>query len=149
MTRAPRILSVEDNKGDALLLREAFVEAGVPAELEVVTNGHQAMARLEGIAPYQGSPEPDLVILDLNLPGIYGHELLSLIRDHERLRELKTVILTSSDDPEEAAFCRARGVDAYLTKPMGMDGYGAIVRAITSLLAEDGFGASASAEAGA
>jgi CheY-like chemotaxis protein len=149
MIRHPRILSVEDNHGDATLLREAFVEAGMSVELEVIATGHQAIARLEGIPPYHESPLPDLIILDLNLPGIYGHELLSLIRDHERLRELKTMILTSSDDPEEAAFCRARGVDAYMTKPMGMDGYGAIVSAVATLLAEDGFGSSASAGAGA
>jgi CheY-like chemotaxis protein len=146
-SRLPRILSVEDNIGDATLLREALIENGLSAELEIIATGHQAIARLEGNQPYQDDPLPDLVILDLNLPGIYGHELLSLIRDHERLRELKTVILTSSDDPEEAAFCRARGVDAYMIKPMGMEGYGAIVRAIAALLAEDGFGAGASAEA--
>jgi CheY-like chemotaxis protein len=138
--RAPHIISVEDNRGVSRLLAEALAEAGLWARLEVIGSGYEAIARLEGVEPYGGAPLPDLLILDLNLPGIYGHELLSLVRDHERLRDLKTMILTASTDPEEAAFCRARGVDAFLSKPMDMDGYRGIVSAIERLLSEDGFG---------
>lgn len=134
MAQRAHILTVEDNHGDALLLREALALAHLSAELEILTSGHQAMARLEGAPPYEGTKPPDLVILDLNLPGVYGHELLSMMRDHQRLREMKIMIFTASDDPEEAAFCRARGVDAFVTKPMGIDGYEDVARTIAALL---------------
>jgi CheY-like chemotaxis protein len=134
--RVPRVLMVEDNLGDVELLRFGFLEIGLRATVERVPTGHQAIARLEGAEPYQGLPMPELVVLDIHLPGLLGHELLSLIRDDERLRDLPVAVLTASTDAQDAEICRARGADAFLIKPFRLRDCVEVARVIAGLLGD-------------
>jgi CheY-like chemotaxis protein len=109
-----RILLVEDLTADALLLREALADVGLGRELEVVGDGQDALDALQS-----GRPLPSLVLLDLNLPGVSGKEVLERIRANPRLQQLPVVVLSTSNAPADVAFAYGLHANAYVRKPNG------------------------------
>ncbi len=108
-----RIFIAEDNYSDAVLLREAMRESGVDASFDVVEDGEKAIGHLRALEKTDG-PYPDLIVLDLNLPRIRGHEILRFIREEAQLKDISTVIVTSSGAPADRARCAS--ADAYYLK---------------------------------
>ena len=91
------ILLVEDNPGDVLLTKEAMKASGIEARVEVVRNGEEdAMRFLCRQQPFSQAPRPDVLVLDLNLPGKNGHEVLSEVASDPVLKTIPVAILTSS-----------------------------------------------------
>lgn len=121
----PRILLVEDNAGDAQLMRIAFGEALPEARLSVIADGETALNTL-----LEGGP-PDLVLLDLNLPRLSGHEVLAALRDSEdpALRRAPVVVLSSSQAASDVRRSYELGA-SHVAKPQDMDGLLAIAEAI-------------------
>lgn len=116
----PRILVIEDDSNDALLLRRAFRNTGVPGFDRVLPDGQQAMAYLGGIGGYgdrQAFPLPSHLILDLKLPKVSGLELLAWIRSSREHRRLPVAILSSSGEPADKIRAGDLGIDAYFVKP--------------------------------
>jgi two-component system, chemotaxis family, response regulator Rcp1 len=111
-----RILLVEDNKADALLIREALKQVDVSHPVELVTDGAQALERLRG-----DERRPDLVLLDLNLPRVDGREVLTQVKGDPDLRDIPVIVLTTSSAPPDIAFAYDRGANAFVRKPLGMD----------------------------
>lgn len=108
------ILLVEDDPDDVRLTREAFRSTERAVTLRAIANGDDAVEFL------QESPDddlPDIILLDLNLPGRDGREVLEVIRDDPRLKPLPVVILASSEAEADVARCYDAGANAYLTKP--------------------------------
>jgi CheY-like chemotaxis protein len=114
----PRILIVEDNPIDVLLLKQALKASGFTGQPTVLDDGAPALRLLRGEEPFQDEQRPDMVILDLNLKTIDGPEVLAYIRDSEDLRKMLVVILSSS--PEDVMRMKAAEADSYLTKPPGL-----------------------------
>ncbi len=122
------ILLIEDNAGDAELMREAFDELTTPVQLRCVRDGEQGLAALRAAAA--AGTLPALLILDLNLPLLSGRELLEEIRADAALRTLTVLVLTTSRAPSDRAACYALGCNAYLTKPVG---YLAILKLVQAI----------------
>ena len=116
--RRAKILVIEDNRHDVFLIRQALEEAGLEADLTVLEDGGAA---LQHICELQGSPEPDLVLLDLNLPSLSGLEILATARERQCLRESPVVILTSSQSSRDRSRAQDLGVAGYLIKPVDLD----------------------------
>lgn len=112
------ILLVEDNPGDVRLTREAFKEGRINNDLHVVTDGEAALDFLYQRGEHESAPEPDLVLLDLNLPRIDGLELLERIRDDPDLTRIPVIVLTSSEAEEDVVQSYELHSNAYLTKPV-------------------------------
>ncbi len=91
----PRILLVEDNLGDVELLQRALAIAGVACELSVISDGRRP-ARVQHRGEYASSALPDLMILDLNLPKVSGHQILAAARATDEFEAVPIVVLTSS-----------------------------------------------------
>lgn len=127
--RAARILLVEDNPADVRLTREMLRESKIRNDLLVATNAEEA-ERILGLEGETDHERPDLVLLDLNLPGKSGHELLEEIKGHETLRRVPVVILSSSEAESDIADSYDRYANAYVTKPVDLDGIANIVNAI-------------------
>ncbi|PCR90583.1 response regulator [Natrinema ejinorense] len=108
------ILLVEDNPVDVRLTEEAFKTAEQEIALQTVTNGDDAV---EFLQQSSDTDLPDLVLLDLNLPGRDGCDVLEVIRDDPRLRPLPVLMLTSSEADEDVARCYDARANSYLTKP--------------------------------
>ena len=117
------VLLVEDNPGDARLTREAFESTDLEMALHVVTDAMDAVAFLRREGEYAAVPPPTLVLLDLDLPGGDGCEVLGAIREDERLQRLPVLVLTSSGDEEDVTRCYEAHANAYLTKPRAIDEY--------------------------
>lgn len=109
---SPTILHVEDNASDVDLLRFAWDETGHPARLVAVRNCVEAEAHLERSAAENSLPE--LILLDLNLPGCHGTDLLVHLRAQGC--RIPVVVLTSSSNPRDRHRCTELGAVAYLTK---------------------------------
>jgi CheY-like chemotaxis protein len=127
--RAINVLLVEDDEGDAVLTREAFQEY-LHNRLDVVNDGDQALAYLRRKPPYCDAPTPDLVLLDLNLPGRDGREVLSEIKSDETLRHIPVVVLTTSAAEDDVLRSYQLHANAFVTKPVDLDGFIAAIRQI-------------------
>ena len=125
-----QILLVEDDPGDVLITREAFAENKVRNQLSVVADGEAAMAFLRREGGFANAPRPDLVLLDLNLPGMHGREVLAAIKEDESLQTIPVVVLTTSEAEEDVLRSYRLHANAYVTKPVDFDRFMAVVRAI-------------------
>ena len=119
--RPVEILLVEDNPGDVRLTREVLKDAKVPNNLCVVKDGVEAMTFLKQEGKHTAAHRPDLILLDLNLPKKDGLELLAEINSDEALKDIRVVILTTSEAEHDIK--RSFGMDAscYLIKPIDLE----------------------------
>lgn len=131
MNAAPvplQILLVEDSPEDVLMVREALRDGRVLNELTVVTDGEAATEYLAARAPYEDRARPDVVLLDLNLPKKDGREVLEDIKADPDLRRIPVIVLTTSDEEKDILLAYDSLVNAYVTKPVGLDGFLAAMR---------------------
>lgn len=121
-----RILLVEDSLPDVELTLEALAGAKVANEVTVVRDGASALQQLREAS----SSLPDLVILDLNLPRVSGHEVLAAMRADERLRRVPVAVLTTSAAEADVATTYDLGANCFLTKPVDIDQFVHVVQSI-------------------
>jgi len=124
------ILMVEDNPADARLTREAFVDSKMVNTLHHVRNGDEAMAFLNRKPPYQDAPRPDVVLLDLNMPGMDGRAVLAEMKSDPHLKTIPVVVLTTSEADEDIVRSYELHANCYVTKPVDFDKFVTIVQAI-------------------
>jgi CheY-like chemotaxis protein len=130
------ILLVEDNAGDVRLTREALHDADVTVDLTAVPDGDEALAYLRAEGDHEGAEQPDLILLDLNLPKKNGLEVLEEIKADPDLRWTPVVMLTTSSSARDVAACYDRGVNCYVVKPLDLDDFTRLVQSITQFWLE-------------
>ena len=128
---ALEVLLVEDSPGDVRLTKEAFREANRSINLHVACDGVEAMAFLRRQGQHVNAPRPDLILLDLNLPNMDGREVLAHIKEDQDLKTIPTVILTTSEAEADIVTSYQLQANCYLTKPVQLDDFEAIVRSIS------------------
>jgi len=124
------ILIVEDNKGDARLIKEVFFENKIFNSLHFVNDGIEAMDFLQSRGKYKGVEIPDLIILDLNLPRKDGREVLAEIKSDEKLKHIPVVIMTISQADEDVLRSYNLHANCYVTKPIDLDQFTRVIRSI-------------------
>lgn len=124
------ILLVEDNPGDARLAKEALTEGKLHNTLNVVEDGVEAMAYLRNEGKYSDKAQPDLILLDLNLPKKDGREVLAEIKEDENLRRIPVVILTISSAEEDIIRSYDLHANCFITKPIDLDQFMKVVKSI-------------------
>lgn len=115
------IVIVEDCASDVALLNESLTMAGVEYELRVAENGDEGMALVARLGV--DLPMPHLVILDLNLPGYSGWEILDELRTHAALAKVPVVVMSGSLNPKDAEIAMAKGATLFLVKAHDLDTY--------------------------
>jgi chemotaxis family two-component system response regulator Rcp1 len=102
------ILQVEDTPSDAALTAHALRECAVPHVIHVVQNGQRALQFLKQAERFGDAPRPDLILLDLSLPGMNGHEILKAIKHDDSLKTIPVVVFTtlSTEDSQRLAHMR-------------------------------------------
>jgi CheY-like chemotaxis protein len=114
------VLLIEDNPDDVFLMRRAIKKAGVNWNLQVVTDGQQALEYFGSdgkFADRNQFPLPDLVFVDLKLPYVSGFEVLKSIRSQAQLNEMIVLVLTSSPEERDRQKAMELGAVAYFLKP--------------------------------
>lgn len=126
------ILLVEDDPADVELTMEALKDSKLWIKLSTVEDGEEAMSFLRKQGRYLDAPEPDLVLLDLNLPKKDGREVLKEIKEDPALKHIPVVILTTSSSETDIVQTYQLGANCYITKPVGLDQFTKVVSAIDS-----------------
>ena len=127
---ARRVLLVEDDPGDVLLIEEAFADNKVRNRLHVVSDGVEAIEFLRKRGENAQAPTPDLVLLDLNLPRMDGREVLRAVKGDPALRSIPIVVLTTSEAEEDVLRSYKLHANADVTKPVDFDRFIEVVRQI-------------------
>lgn len=126
--RPMEILLIEDNQGDARLTVEALKEGDVKHRLTIARNGEEAMQFLRREKWFARAPHPDLILLDLNLPGKDGREVLREVKADLELKNIPVVVLTSSHHDEDMLRSQELRVESFMTKPVNLEKFIALVR---------------------
>jgi chemotaxis family two-component system response regulator Rcp1 len=126
--RPMEILLIEDNQGDARLTMEALKEGDVKHRLTLALNGEEAMQFLRREKWFARAPHPDLILLDLNLPGKDGREVLREVKEDLDLKNIPVVILTSSRHDEDILRSQGLNVEGYMTKPVNLEKFVGLVK---------------------
>jgi CheY-like chemotaxis protein len=120
------ILLVEDTPEDAEATLRAFKKAGMANPIYHCRDGDEALDFLRHRGRYKDAaqaPRPGMILLDLNMPGTDGREVLSEIKADESLRQIPVIVLTTSADERDIQTCYRDGANSYIQKPVDMKGF--------------------------
>jgi len=115
-----RVLLVEDEPADAHLVRKAFEEGRILVDLQHVEDGIEALAYLNREGAYAQAVRPDLILLDLNMPRMSGHEFLQKFKQLEGLKRIPVVVLTTSDAEKDIVSSYDLGASGFIVKPINI-----------------------------
>ena len=136
--RVHRVLVVEDNPTDVMVLQRAIREQSLKVDVVVMSDGEKAIDYLENCSEEK---VPHLVVIDINLPKRDGIDVLRKCRFRPALAPTKTLVFTSSDEPGDHHRSELLGVDAYMRKPLRLEDFTAVLDTIRKLLGVSGHGA--------
>ena len=124
------VLLIEDNPGDVRLTRETLCSGKRSIHLHVATDGVEAMAFLRQKEGQVRAPRPDLILLDLNLPRMDGHEVLAQIKKDDNLKMIPTIILTNSEAEADIVKCYQLQANTYFSKPAQPEAFTSLIKSI-------------------
>ena len=122
------VLLVEDNPSYQDLMLVAFEENDIDHNLHIVSNAEDALLFLRQDRKYRDSPSPDIIILDLDLPRMHGHELLKIIKKDIKYKLIPVIVFTSSNHQKDILESYNLKANCYLSKPYELDDFLAIVQ---------------------
>ena len=125
------VLLVEDSPTDVAITKRAMATTEFPLNLHVVRDGEEALDFLYRRGAYAHEaeiPRPNLILLDLNLPKIPGHEVLRVIKHDEELKMIPVVVFTTSEREEDIERTYRLGVNSYFSKPTEFEAYRQLLR---------------------
>ncbi len=117
------VLLLEDEAADAYLVKVALKENKALVRLHHVLDGREGMGFLQKNGDYSNAPRPDLILLDLNMPGMNGYEFLAFVKSDDSFKSIPIVVLTTSDVESDIVCVYQLGAASYITKPTGMDSF--------------------------
>jgi two-component system, chemotaxis family, response regulator Rcp1 len=124
------ILMADDNPGDVRLTRESLRGSRITCNLQSVGDGAEALAYLRREGGYADAPRPDLILIDLNMPRLDGHELLAIIKSDPELRRIPVVILTHSEAARDVYEAYDRHANCYVVKPVHLEHFSHVMKSV-------------------
>jgi two-component system response regulator len=129
-SRPVQILLVEDNPADARLTQEAIRDTEFRYQLHLAEDGEEAMEFLYQEGEFADAPRPDLILLDLNLPGMDGREVLAEIKSDESLGSIPVVVLTTSTAQQDLLYSYGLRANSYVNKPIDRDRFNDMIKSV-------------------
>lgn len=114
------ILLVEDNEGDIVLTQEAFKAGALTNLISVARDGEEALDFLYKRGKFIDAERPDIVLLDINIPKINGHEVLSIAKRDDNLKQIPVVMLTTSSSDADISDAYSNYANSYIIKPIDL-----------------------------
>ncbi|HLF46079.1 MAG TPA: response regulator [Chitinophagaceae bacterium] len=130
MAKHVHILLVEDNEGDIVLAKEALQDARIINQVSVSRDGDEALDFLFSKINDRNKETPDLVLLDINMPRVNGFEVLTAMKNDERLKSIPVVMLTTSSSEKDIKFAYEHHANCYITKPVDMEKFIEVVQKV-------------------
>ena len=124
------ILLVEDNEGDILLTKEALNQVKLINTISVTKDGKEAISYMEKIAPYVNSSIPDIILLDINLPKMNGHEVLKYLKANNNFKHIPIIMFTTSSAERDILESYKNYANCYITKPVEVDDFLNVIKTI-------------------
>ena len=124
------ILLVEDNEGDVEMTKLAFRDSTPACHISVANNGVEALNFLHKREKFADAPTPQLILLDLNMPGMDGKQFLEIVKTEAELKAIPVIMLTSSQSPSDIRACYERHASCYVVKPFDADRFIDTVRQV-------------------
>lgn len=118
--RPIEVLLVDDDDDDVRLTQKALEQDRVLTRIHRVDDGAEAISFLQREPPYEDAPQPDLILLDLNMPRMDGREVLQRVKEHDVWKLIPVVVLTSSDDDADVIKSYEHRANSYVTKPVDL-----------------------------
>lgn len=125
-----QVLLVEDDTADIELTQEALLEGKHSVSFHAVRSGVDALCYLHRQPPFQDAARPDVIFLDLNLPGMSGKEIIQEIRKSADLRNIPIAVLTTSQAETDISESYRLGANCYVSKPVSLDEFNRAVQAL-------------------
>ena len=125
------VLLVEDNEDDVYLTREAFESGGLRVNLHHVDNGVKCLQFLRREGIYGDAPTPDIILLDMHMPLMDGHDVLTEIVKDPKLQHLVVVVLTTSGEASDIRKMYDLRCNSYITKPVDFDNFTKLISGLT------------------
>lgn len=123
-----RVLLIEDDVADQEILKRMVQDSVLRAELHVASSGEEALQFMENCAAGGGPGEPDLILLDINMPGLGGIETLRRLRALKNAKTTPIIVLTTSDSDSDILKSYECGANSYITKPISFDDFIRVIR---------------------
>ncbi len=124
------ILLIEDNEGDILLTKEAFDNSKISNVVSVVRDGWEAMLFLEKKQDYISAETPDVILLDVNIPKLNGHEVLANVKSNPKLKHIPVIMLTTSSSEQDVLKSYQNHVNCFITKPIETEPFSDVITSI-------------------
>lgn len=121
------ILHVEDNPGDALLMKELLKSSRFPIHLSMARDGESALEILKDAKSFSGKGKPDIILLDLSLPRLSGLEVLAEIRKNKQLQEVPVLVMSASQKDQDLQSAYEKHANFYIVKPMDMEHFSVVM----------------------
>jgi CheY-like chemotaxis protein len=124
LTADKPLLVIEDSDEDFEILKIFIEEMGIPHPIQRCATGDSALDFFYPPGAYETAPNivwPSVILLDLNLPGIDGREVLDVLKADQQFKEIPIVVFTTSSDPQDIHQCYQKGANGYLVKPVSTD----------------------------
>ena len=130
--QAPGVLVIDDNRGDAMLIRIAFKTANMAANITIASTAEAGISMLRREGGYEQSSRPDIILVDLNLTQMSGLTFLKLVKNEPALATIPVIVLSSSAAERDVNASYASHANGYITKPINLDGYGNLVTTLAN-----------------
>lgn len=124
------ILMVDDDEGDVLMTREALEEAKFANNFHVVNDGFEALEFMGKNGKFSDAPTPDLLLLDINMPRMGGHEVLAWMRTQDAYKLTPVVILTTSSAHDDIVKSYENHANCFVTKPVDLLQFNKVIQVI-------------------
>jgi CheY-like chemotaxis protein len=134
--RVLKVLVVDDDDADAMMIDEALRDADADVAVDRVGDGREALDYLHRTGEHTQAPRPDLILLDLNMPRMGGQEALAQIKAEDDLKAIPVVILTTSNADADIVTSYRHQANAYVTKPMELDDFERVVAQVNRFYRE-------------
>ncbi|MGI9437797.1 MAG: response regulator, partial [Geminicoccaceae bacterium] len=124
------ILVVDDDESDVFLTERAFKKLTFPNRLTVARDGEEALAILRREGPHEAVPRPDLILLDINMPRMTGHELLEIVKVDVDLQSIPVIVMTMSQSDTDMKKSYQAHANSFISKPIELEEFTAMIQTI-------------------
>ena len=124
------LLLIDDDEKDIFLTRRAFKKGKIPSQIQVAKNGEEGLASLRREPPFETASRPDLIMLDLNMPRMNGHEFLEIIKADDDLKSIPVIVMTMSQSDVDMTKSYRNHANSFMSKPLELADFMGVIQAI-------------------